>query len=791
MKIGWLLLVFPCTVYSQNISVSGFIGEKHSKESLPYVNVSIKDSHEGTYSNAYGFYTIQIPANKEIEVVFSSIGYMSLTKTLISSEDIVLDVQLIPKSHELEEVIILSSSDPLEAMSGKLQLPLHIIKEIPTLLGEKDVIKTLQLLPGVQAGIEGSTALYVRGGGPGQNLILLDDAQVYNANHLFGFLSVFNGDAIKGVSFWKGGSPARYGGRISSVLDIQMKDGNKEKLKGEGGIGLVSSRLTLEGPLKKGSSSFLVSSRRSYLDLLTRPFMSKSALMSYRFYDLNAKLNFDLDDKNKVFISGYFGDDQLVTKEKKSPPNATVNARTNLGWGNSIASIRWNHLFNNRLFSNTTLVYSNYNFTLIDDYVRVGTNSNRSYSKYNSTLTDYSIKIDFDYNYSNKHNFKSGLIFTSHFYTPRDFTIWDKANEEKEESIQKAKNKELGIYIEDSWQPSETIDINAGVRFNGILTSSLDYFVIEPRLSLSYEVNKHIYFNASYARNNQFVHLLSNTGIGLSTDLWVPATLKAGPEQADQVSVGLSKDFKKKGFSILIESYRKYMRNIVAYKDGAIFLGIEDEKSIVNWEDNITSGKGQSYGTEVLLKKSTGRVTGWLGYTISWTVHQFEDLNQGKKFYPRQDSRHNIALVGKVKLSNKTTLSANWVYKSGNTLNVPQGFYYGNFATGAEVIAVGAGDDRRNEILNEQINRVPYFGSGSSYRTEAYHRLDIAIQLHKKKEKYERYWEFGLYNVYNRKNPFYYYLTSTNDPAKNGQRVELKKKSLFPIIPSISYNIKF
>lgn len=791
MKIGWLLLVFPCTVYSQNISVSGFIGEKYSKESLPYVNVSIKDSDEGTYSNAYGFYTIQIPANKEIEVVFSSIGYMSLTKTLISSEDIVLDVQLTPKSHELEEVIILSSSDPLEAMSGNLQLPLHIIKEIPTLLGEKDVIKTLQLLPGVQGGIEGSTALYVRGGGPGQNLILLDDAHVYNANHLFGFLSVFNGDAIKHVSFWKGGSPARYGGRTSSVLDIQMRNGNKEKLKGEGGIGLVSSRLTLEGPLKKGRSSFLVSSRRSYLDLLTRPFMSKASLTNYRFYDLNAKLNFDLDVKNKLFMSAYFGDDQLLTQERKSTPNSKVDAQTNLGWGNSIASIRWNHLFNNRLFSNTTLVYSNYNFTLTDNYLRVGTNPNRSYSEYNSTLKDYSIKFDLDYYHSNTHSFRTGLLFTAHFYTPRDFLISNNASEEKEESLQKTQNKEIGIYIEDSWQPSEVIDINVGVRFNGLITSILDYFVVEPRLNLSYEAYRDVYFNASYARNNQFVHLLSNTGIGLSTDLWVPATLKAGPEQADQVSVGLSKKFEKKGFSILIESYRKSMRNIVAYKDGATFLGVGDEVNIVNWEDNITSGKGLSYGTEVLIKKGEGRITGWLGYTISWTVHQFEDLNQGKKFYPRQDSRHNIVLAGKVKLSNKTMLSANWVYKSGNTLNVPQGFYYGNFATGAEVIAVGEGDERRNEILNEQINRVPYFGSGSSYRTEAYHRLDIAIQLHKKKEKYERYWEIGLYNAYNRKNPFYYYLSSTNDPKHNGQRIELKKKSLFPIIPSISYNIKF
>lgn len=773
--------------------MSGFVKEKGSKEYLPYVHIYLKDSQEGTYSNTFGFFAIQIPANQQVDIIFSSVGYQPNIQTLNLKKDSILEITLIPLEQELDEIIVVAPQKPVIKMLANIHLSVQMAKDIPSLMGEKDIIKAIQLLPGVQSGTEGSTALYVRGGGPGQNLIILDDAQVYNANHLFGFFSVFNGDAIKSVSFWKGGFPARYGGRIASVLDIQMKDGNKNETKGEGGIGLLSSRFTLEGPLKKEKSSFLVSTRRSYLDLLTMPFMPEDAKIGYRFYDFNAKLNFDHNVKNKFFISGYFGNDKLVTKEQVVRTQSSINSETNLGWGNSTASLRWNHIFSDRLFSNTTLVYSHYKFYLNDSYVRTGAQTSNTYSDYNTSITDYSIKSDFDYYLSNKHHAKSGFIFTYHFYNPRDFTNSVSTVKATKQNIQKSQNQELGAYIEDTWQPSENLIANLGIRFNALITASKNYFVSEPRINFSYEVYRNINLSASYARTNQFVHLLSNTGIGLATDLWVPVTSKAPPQQADQVAVGFSKDFTKDGFSISVESYRKYMRNILAYTEGATFLGIDDPLSAGIWEDNITLGKGVSYGTELLLQKYFGKLTGWLGYTLSWTVHQFDDLNYGKNFYPRYDSRHNISLVGIYKVSPKIVLSANWVYSTGNALTVPQGYFYGNFATGAytRLSRIPGTDTYINEIEVERINRVPYYGVMNSFRAEAYHRLDIAIQLHKKKRKHERYWEFGLYNAYNRKNPFYYYLEATNDFASNGQRIELKKKSLFPILPSVTYNIKF
>ena len=786
------MLLLPYISSAQNVSLSGFVREKGSKESLPYANITIQDGQGGTYSNAYGFYTLQIPANRQVHIVFSSIGYESTIQTLTLKTDSILVVELIPKEHQLEEIIVVAPQNPVKPI-GNIHLPTQIVKEVPSLMGEKDVIKTIKLLPGVQRGTEGSTALYVRGGGPGQNLILLDDAQVYNANHLFGFFSVFNGDAIKNVSFWKGSIPARYGGRISSVIDVQMKDGNKEEVKGEAGVGLLSARLMVEGPLKKGKSSFLIATRRSYLDLLTMPLMPEDAKVGYRFYDFNVKLNFDHNAKNRFFISGYFGNDKLMTKEKVARAQSNIDAETNLGWGNSTASVRWNHIFNDRLFSNTTFVYSRYNFYLNDSFVRVGVQPYDTFSDYNSSISDYSIKTDFDYFLSNKHHLKSGFIFTYHLYKPRDVSRSNGSERVNEEKEQRFPNQELGAYIEDTWQPSEKLTANVGIRFNGVLTASKNYFVAEPRVSLSYEVYNDISLSASYARTNQFVHLLSNTGIGLATDLWVPVTFKAPPQQADQVAVGFSKEFLKHGFSLSVESYRKYMRNILAYKEGATFLGIDDGVSDVNWEDNITLGEGFSYGTEVLLQKTQGRLKGWVGYTLSWTVHKFKDLNYGKNFYPKYDSRHNISLVGIYKISPKIALSASWVYSTGNALSIPQGYFFGDFATGAytRLARIPGTDSYVNEIEKERIDKVPYYGSRNSFRAEAYHRLDIAIQLHKKKRKYQRYWEFGLFNAYNRKNPFYYYLETTNDYVSNGQRIELKKKSLFPILPSISYNIKF
>lgn len=792
MRFLILYLFVTSSGYAQTITLSGFIKESGSGEILPYTNILIAGSHEGTSANAYGYYAIQVPSNTEIEVMFSRVGYLPAKRQIRSEKDLTLDVDLLPESRELDEVTITGTQDDLSlSQTGRIQLPLTALRQIPTLMGEKDMIKMIQLLPGAQSGTEGSAALYIRGGGPGQNLIILDDAPVYNANHLFGFFSVFNGDAIRNAQYWKGGFPARYGGRVSSVIDLQMKDGNKQKMHGEGGVGLLSSQLTLEGPIKKNTSSYLISTRRTYLDLLTTPFMPADAKFAYRFLDLNLKLNFILNERNRIFISGYFGDDKLRTDDRTVRTQSTIHAETNLGWGNATSSFRWNHTFSKTLFSNITLLFSNFKFSLADKFQRTGTQPNSVHSTFSSGVRDYALKTDFDYAVSNAHNLKFGTMTTRHSYQPRAFRNTDAVSNLDEESIQRYENTETGAYLEDNWQVSERSSLIAGVRLSGLQSSKQSYFFVEPRMSYSFALLPRLHLNASYARTNQFVHLLSNTGIGLATDLWVPATSGAPPEQADIVSIGMSTSWPGPALSLSVDTYRKYLRNIISYKEGATFLDIDNGPHEMQWEDNVTTGNGISYGTELLLKRDKGKVTGWIGYTLSWIVHEFDELNDGAKFHPKYDSRHNISLVCIYQVSGKVMLSATWQYNSGNALTVPQAYYYTNFADGRDLRTTIIDDVYVQEPIDKRIDRVPYFGARNSFRGESYHRLDLAIQLHKKKKRYDRYWEFGLFNAYNRKNPFYYYLEGSNDISGKGQRIQLKKKSLFPVLPFASYNFKF
>jgi hypothetical protein len=382
-------------------------------------------------------------------------------------------------------------------------------------------------------------------------------------------------------------------------------------------------------------------------------------------------------------------------------------------------------------------------------------------------------------------------MLTYHAYQPRQYIYRNSVTSSEEMDAERYKNTEFAMYIEDKWSVRPGLVVNGGVRITGLLTPGRDFVFAEPRISASLSLLKRYRLNGSYTRSNQFVHLLSNTGVGLSTDLWVPVTSKAPPQQGDQFSSGLSRTFGKHAFTITLEAYRKYMRNTLAYKDGASFLVISNGAGQFRWEDNITVGRGKSYGMELQVQKDKGRLTGWLAYTLSWTIHQFDSLNFGKPFYAKYDSRHVANVAGFYKLSPKIKLSATWVYNTGNALTVPHGFYYGNVSASTDIRTRVVGDTFTNEIVTERINRIPYHGSRNSFRAESYHRLDIAIQFHKKKERYERYWEFGLFNAYSRRNPLYYYIETSNDPSSTGQRTRLQKKSLFPIIPSVSYNIKF
>ncbi len=777
LVISVLLSFFE--VSAQTLTLSGYVRELGSKEDLVGANVTVVGTSNGTNSNNYGFYSLNVSANSPVVIRFSAIGYAPLQDTLRLEKSLRKDIFLKPTSQDIAEVVIAANkeSEPMPQMSV-VRLSVAQIKQIPSLLGEKDVIKALQFLPGVQKGTEGSTALYVRGGGPDQNLILLDGAQVYNANHLFGFFSVFNGDAIKNVEFWKGGFPARYGGRLSSVIDLQMKEGGKDRLRGEGGIGLLSSRLTLDGPLNKsGKSSFLVSGRRTYIDLLTMPLMSKDNRQGYRFYDFNAKVNFDLGQNDKLYLSGYFGNDAFKLNQQFERSSGTIYDKGLLGWGNATGAVRWNHLFSQKLFMNATLTLSDFKFLLSDEFRRSRNDTAlvNTLTEFSSSIRDYTLKADFDYFPNNFHSVKFGALLTNHRFRPRAFLQDNRVKNEQVSENQIFNNQEFAIYAEDTYTNNH-FSLNVGIRLNGLASVEKTYFFIEPRLMASYQLPKNWFLKASYARNNQFVHLLTNTGTGLATDLWIPATSTIPPQRADQIAIGLSKSFPKAGLSLTVEGYRKWLQNIVSYKEGAAFLAFSNGAQPLNWERNVTTGRGWSYGTEILLQKTRGRLTGWLGYTLSWTVHQFDALNEGKRFYPRYDRRHDFSVVASYKLSPKITLAANWVYATGNALTVPQGFYFG--AQSLEGIN-----------FDYPVNQIDYLGSRNSFRAAPYHRLDVAIQFHKKKRWGERVWEIGFYNAYSRQNPLYYYLKTEN--SADGPRTVLGKRSLFPIIPSITYSFKF
>ena len=789
MRYLFLLLLLPTLLVAQKkYTISGYIQEKGSKENLPNVSIYITNTPYSTNSNAYGFYSLTVPESKNIVVRFSFVGYKKIEKHLSLTENIALNIEL--EADNLLDEVVVSSKKQEDRVSdavqmSKIDIPIAQMKKIPAFMGEKDVLKVLQLMPGVQKGSEGQSGIYVRGGGPDQNLIILDDATVYNASHLFGFFSVFNGDALKSVELTKGGFPAQYGGRLSSVIDIQMKDGSKEKLHGEGGLGLISSRLTLEGPIKKNKASFVVSARRTYVDVLMKPFVRQSNknntneknAVGYYFYDLNGKLNYDFGRKNKLFLSGYFGKDSFFNTSS-SPQN---ERKSGLNWGNATSTLRWNHLFTEKLFANTSLIYTQFHFG-VDVYTKIiDTETKKTDSEFSllylSKVRDFTLKTDFDYFPNNKHAIKWGIQSTFHRFTPSALVVSGTFTDSLDSKTNKSLyNFESAIYAQDVWQALSALKINYGFRLTNFNTQDKNYLRLEPRFSAAYKLNSNLSFKASYAKMNQYIHLLSNTGIGLPTDLWVPTTAKVAPQQSEQWAAGFAKDFSKSGLSLTIEGYYKKMNHIIAYKENASFLSLSRSAANgVSWEDNVTSGKGWSYGAEVLLQKKVGKFSGWVGYTLSWINWQFADLNYGQKFHPRYDRRHDISLVGIYEISKKITLSGTWVYGTGNALTLPIGKYYAN----EDVYSLNGLGGR---YLSD-------YGAKNAFRAEPYHRLDVGVQFHKQKKHHERIWEISVYNAYNRKNPFYYEMGTKTIGTE--QTNILQRVSLFPVVPSISYNFKF
>lgn len=765
-------------------TISGYIMDKSSGEPLIGATIYEENTQQGTTTNLYGYYSITLQGEGAV-LRFSFVGYATQRFDFTLEEDQKWNVEL-EQFNELDEVVVNASETNTiqdNTQMSSIDLSMEKVKALPVFLGEKDVMKTIQLLPGVQSGTEGASGIYVRGGGPDQNLILLDGVPVYNASHLFGFFSVFNADAINSVQLIKGGFPAHYGGRLSSVIDIRMKEGNMKKLHGEGSIGLISAKLMLEGPIKKDKTSFAISGRRTYIDLLARPLIKAAAenqgYGGYFFYDVNAKLNHKFSDRSRLYASGYFGNDKfyavLNDEFVDNGTTYTYQFDNELKWGNGIAALRWNYLITPKLFSNTTLTFSKYNFVVgfhekDEQTSSSGTESQEFSFEYLSGIRDYSAKIDFDYTPHPNHYVKFGTGYTYHTFTPGVNTFKQELGGavEIDTSFGAAEINagEFWAYLEDDYKITTRLKANVGVHFSGFMVNEKTYLSVQPRASVRFMLNENSSLKASYAQMAQFLHLLTNTGIGLPTDLWVPPTDTIEPQYSSQIALGYAQTIAKK-YELSVEGYYKKMTNLIEYKDGASFFGNQE-----SWEDKIEVGEGVAYGAEFLIEKKIGKTSGWIGYTLSWSNRTFENLNFGETFPYRYDRRHDIGVAITHKFNEKIDIGVVWVYGTGNAVSLGTERYM-------SYDAAFQGYYWRNQ-------EIEHIDSRNGYRMPSYHRLDVGVNLHKKRSKWERTWSFGVYNMYNRQNPFYLYFSY--DEA--GDR-RLTQISLFPLMPSFSYSFKF
>lgn len=793
-----VLFFFSICFFSQaqKVTISGYVSDQSSGERLIGANIYHLKTQQGTTSNQYGFYSLSLPAG-ETELLVSFIGYEPQTLHLTSTDQ-VINIQLKPNVGELSEINIHSTLSQLDnTQMSTIELPLEKMKSIPVILGEADVLKILQLMPGVQSGAEGTSGIYVRGGGPDQNLFLLDGVPVYNASHLMGFFSVFNPDAIKSVTLYKGGFPAHFGGRLSSVVDVNTKDGNMKELHGDLSVGLIASKLMLEGPIIKDKTSFMLSARRTYLDALAQPVLAIMNLQNEDnirgaafFHDINLKVNHIFSERSRLYLSGYSGLDKVKIRDNGATSSQyDYKNLTYIAWGNSIASLRWNYLFSNKLFSNTTLTYSHYIFDTKQQFITENSNENyydEELFRYYSGINDYTAKIDFDYFPSPLHSLKFGTALIHHQFSPGVTRFkYENSDHEDENSDMTYGNRsvyanEWSTYIEDEITLTPKLAVNAGINLSAYFVDQENYFNPQPRLSAHYKVNPAISLKASYSRMVQYVHLLYSSGINLPTDLWVPVTSKYAPPISDQFALGISTELPK-GFRFSSEAFYKKMTNLIAYKEGASFI-----KSGTEWEDKVESGKGWSYGIEFMIEKTIGKTTGWLGYTWSKSDRRFNTINFGKVFPAKYDRRHDISLVLTHKFNDKIDMGVTWVYGTGNAITLAKSEYKVADIPGYEDVW----------------DNVPNYESRNNYRMPAYHRLDAGINFHKQKRHGIRTWNISVYNVYNRKNPFILYWDSfdnsntygsepgnfINNASSGGRLIQF---SLFPIIPSVSYSLKF
>ena len=769
---------FKLSFSQERFTISGYIQEENSGENLIGVSIYDKDSKKGTTSNQYGFYSITLEKGT-YEIIYSFIGLHTIPKKINLNKNIRLNISLSEKSILSEEVIITSERQDKNIENTNMsqaKLEVKDIKQLPVILGEIDVLKSAQLLPGIQSGGEGNSGLYVRGGGPDQNLILLDEAVVYNAAHLFGFFSVFNADAIKDINIIKGGMPAEYGGRLSSVLDISMKDGNNKKYEADGGIGLLSSRLTLQGPAQKNKSSFIVSGRRTYIDVLSKPFMPEDNAFSgsgYYFYDLTTKINYRISDKDRLYLSGYFGRDVFTFA------NSDNDIGIKIPWGNATTSLRWNHLFNDKLFMNASLIFSDYRFEF-------NIEQQEFELKIFSGINDWNTKVDFLFQPNHRHTIKFGTNYTYHEFTPGNATGRSGDVVFEPDKIFKQYSNEGALYLSDDFEVSDVLKIHAGLRYssfqhsgyisfrdyikNEFKASKDNYRHIEPRLSFRYKLNTTSSIKGAYTQNYQYIHLASTSSVSLPTDLWIPSSSGIEPKFSNQYALGYFKNLKNNMYETSVEVYYKEMTNLIEYKEGVL----PEDNTNSSSDDAFAFGNGDSYGVELLLKKSKGKTTGWIGYTLSKTTRYFEEVNEGIAFPAKYDRRHDLSITATHKLSDKWTLSSVFVYATGNSITLP-----------TERYMIGG------NIYTEYTSR-------NGFRMDPYHRLDIgATYTPAKKKKFQSSWNFSIYNIYSRKNPYFIYFALESPEGVDGniQEGNLTPKayqvSIFPILPSVTWNFNF
>jgi len=779
-----ILTLFSFSLFSQEkYTLSGTIKDDSNGEDLIGVTIFVKElPGTGTVTNVYGFYSLTLPKG-DYTIQYSYVGFQTQEFKLSFTENIKKNLELSSGSTKLQTFELTAEEEDENVRSSEMSVSKIDIKEIesiPVLFGEKDVMKTIQLLPGVKSGGEGNAGFFVRGGSADQNLILLDEAPVYNASHLLGFFSVFNSDAIKDLKLYKGGMPSEYGGRLSSVLDIKMKEGNSKKLSATGGIGLISSKLTIEAPIVKDKGSFIISGRRTYADMFLKLSSNEDRRnTSLYFYDLNLKANYRLSEKDRLFLSGYFGKDNLGYSD-----------RFKFNWGNATTTLRWNHLFNDKLFSNTSFIFSNYNYLIEIESAGF---------KIESKIQDITLKEDLDYYVNDKNKIKFGGNLIYHTFDPGQFSSTQDEGIINDINIENRYSLESALYIQNEQKLSNKLTINYGLRYSnftqigpgdiysfdedgdildttnyGGLETVVSYNGLSPRFSAKYSLNESSSLKTSYARTYQYLHLLSNSSSGSPTDAWMPSSNNIEPEVADQVALGYFKNFKNNMFEFSTEVYYKWLQNAIDYKTGAqITLNPEVEGELL-------FGKGRAYGIEFYLKKRKGNFTGWVSYTLARTERQLDEVNQGEWYPAKQDRTHDISLVLMYNLSERVKLSSTFVYYTGNAVTFPTGKYV---------------------VDNQTIN---LYSDRNASRMPAYHRLDVGLvwdgknyrmktnpetgEQEKVNKKVMSSWSFSVYNLYARENAYSFtFQESESDPTQT----EIVQLSLFKIIPSISYNFKF